>query len=154
MNKKITFITISTFMIVIAFLPFVFAQIPFDYCKVSTYGTLISDSSVGFTMQVTTLPSGLENITNTLELKNDNSDDIFTFDLVPGDRLQVIYSGVMNLRIDPSSEPDHFTFQFEGTTMWTTLNGTDVPEFSPILLAPLFIAVTLLALIYRRKHKT
>jgi hypothetical protein len=49
------------------------------------------------------------------------------------------------------SEPDHFTITFEGEARYVRLNKVDIPEFPPIIIVPLFMTATLLALIYRRK---
>ena len=50
------------------------------------------------------------------------------------------------------SEPNYKFINFEGRVWVATVNGTQIPEFPAILIAPLFMAATLLALVYRKKR--
>jgi len=53
---------------------------------------------------------------------------------------------------NPASEPDYYVIFYEGEVASVTINRVDIPEFSSILIIPLFLAATLLALFYRRKR--
>jgi len=161
MNKKIGFIVVSTLFLVIALFsaPLTFAQIPWDYCKVSAYGTNLvefegTSNPYRYEFTVAALPSGTE-ITNTVEVMDYDSGENYTINLSIGNIVRVTYDNVNPISniIVPASESLHYTFDYEGPITSVTVNAIDVPEFPPILIVPLFMTATLLSIIYRRKHK-
>jgi hypothetical protein len=46
----------------------------------------------------------------------------------------------------------YWTLEYEGDITRVLIDSVDIPEFSTILLVPLFIVLTLFAIIYRRKQ--
>lgn len=160
-NKKKVFFFSSLLILAVSifFLPLTFAQAPWYSVKVSAYAyNLIENNLGGASLEFTVAspPSGSE-ISNTISAIYSATDENFTVNLTPGDSITVTYTGntyVDHVTITDGSESNYFIIDYEGEAGWLMVNGTDIPEFTPILIVPMFIAVTLLALIYRRKHKT
>ena len=160
MNKKTVFFFTSLLIVAfsIIYLPLTNAQAPWYSVKVSAYAyNLIENNLGGASLEFTVAdpPSGLE-ISNTISAINSATDENFTVNLTPGDSITVTYTGntyVDHVTITDGSESNYYIIDYEGEAGWLLVNGADVPEFQPILIAPLFIAATLLALIYRKKQK-
>jgi len=158
-NKKIGFIVAYSLFLVIVLLnaPFTFAQEKaWDWCQVSAYGTELVESEPpvgGFTFVVVAPPSGLE-IPNTVWLMNYDSTENYTETLSPGDELQVNIMDfpIFTYNFTAAEEPDHYILFFEGEAGPVRINREIIPEFPPILIVPLFMTATLLALVYRRKR--
>ena len=51
-----------------------------------------------------------------------------------------------------ASEANHFIITYEGESRSVTINRRQIPELSLVLMLPMFIGATLLALIYSRKR--
>jgi len=161
MKKKIGLIFFCTLFLVTALIcvPLTFAQISWEYCKVSVYGTNLndySDSSTNterFQINVATPPSGSE-ITNTIEVRDTNRGEEYTETLSVGDIVFVNYqnSNPIQNTINPASESGYWIISYEGEVSSVTINAIDIPEFPPILIVPLFMTATLLAIVYRRKR--
>jgi len=157
LSKKICFLGFSTLVLIIAFLivSLTFAQDEWDYCTISAYGTFLEEpGEYGFTFITADPPTGSE-IPNTIYVVRYSSGENYTNTLSSGDRVQVsILDAVVDIMdFTETSEPDHFIITFEGEARYVRLNQVDIPEFPPILIVPLFMTATLLALIYRRKRK-
>jgi hypothetical protein len=159
MSKKIYFFGFSTLLLVIALLnvSLTFGQIYWEYCKVSAYGTNVIEEEIGTIertiFNVAVPPLGSE-ITNTVEVINYDSGEHYTMDLPIGANVIIRYDFIapdINI-VEPAAESGHFNIYYEGAVERVRINGIDVPEFSPILIAPMFMIATLLALIYRRKR--
>ncbi len=162
LNKKIGFIILSILVFAITSLhvSLVLGQSPWYSVKVSAYGTnLIEDNLGGGSLEFTVAdpPTGVE-VTNTISGILSENDQNYSVNLTPGENIIVTFggSGYVVDRNSIVAGPDAgcYIIEYEGDAGWLMVNGTNIPEFSPILIAPLFIAVTLLALFYRRKHKT
>jgi len=158
MKKKIGFAVVSSLFLVIALfnVPLMFAQsISWDLCQISAYGTTLVEGDPvpeQFSFIVVAPPSGSE-ITNTLYVLNEDSGENYTKNLSPGDFVNVIYlDSSPTMSIIAASEPNHFMISYDGDVYNLALNNVAIPEFSPILIVPMFIAATLLALVYRRKR--
>jgi len=156
MNRKIGLILVSTFLFMTLFnTPLTFAQY-WDSVKVSAYGTNVIENNLGgasLEFIVVAPPSGSE-ISNTISGHHIESNENYTANLSPGDSVLMTFANMVveSYTLEAASEPNHFIIYFEGQTGWLWVNGNDVPEFSPILIAPMFITATLLSLIYRRKR--
>jgi hypothetical protein len=157
MNRKIKFATFSVLILVLVLycIPISFAQNEWDYCIISAYGTNLVEgetSPQSFKFTVVVPPTGME-IPNTISLER-GTEENYTYDLLPDDEVDLNY---IDAEIDTysfvqSSETDHFIILYEGEARTLRVNRQVIPEFSSILVAPLFLAVTLLAIIYRRKR--
>ena len=161
MNKKIGLLFFCTLFLVTALVcvPLTLAQIRWDYCKVDAYGTNLNDYSDSttnterFSFTVATPPAGSE-ITNTIEVRNNDGSGNFTETLEFGQTILVDYLNSVPSRnnVDPAAESNYFIIDYEGEVSSVTINSVDIPEFSTILIVPMFIAATLLAMVYRRKR--
>ena len=157
MSKKIVFVVASTLFLVTALVsaPLTFAQI-FNSVQISAYGTNVIEDNLGaasleFTVVVP--PAGSE-IPNSISAHNIASGENYTMNCSPGDSITMTFLNMQvdGIRVQPASEAYHFIISYEGEAGWLWVNGSDIPEFSPILIVPMFIAATLLALVYRRKR--
>jgi hypothetical protein len=160
MNKKTGYFIVSVSVLIIAsfYISSTWGQLPiWDYVKASAYGTnvdLESETSVSFT--VATPPAGSE-ITNKVYMEWTSADVNYTVNLEPGQNVVISHSRVdfpVQRIIEPASEPDHYNIIFEGAARYVQIDQIQIPEFPIYMVIPLFIATTLLAIIYRRKHKT
>lgn len=161
MDKKISIISVFTiFLITISItIPVTLAQEEYwNYCKISAYVTNLDDYSSSSTntfryqFTIAEPPAG-SNITNTLEVRNDDSGVNYTRDLSIGD---VVYFNYANLNptknhVNAAEESNYYIIDYEGEVLDLEVNNVLIPEFSPILVSPLFMMATILAIIYRRK---
>ena len=160
-KKKIRILfTLSFFLIMIlASLPLIFSQQDeeWDWCIVSAYGINFEESGdpVGSFSFIAAPPPAGSDITNTVAVTNDETGENHNVTLNSGDQLLVSFLGSSPslYSINPGSEPDHYIIRYEGWGRYVRINGISIPEFSPILFVPLFIALTLLVIIHRRKNK-
>ena len=158
MNEKRNFVFVSTLIIVIVSVltSSALAQMEWDYCTISAYGTFAElPTEYGFAFITATPPTGSD-IPNTIYVIKYSSGENYTNNLIPGDRVQVsiLDANVDTMEFNPASEADHFTITFAGEARTATLNEQTIPEFSPILIAPLFMTATILAIIYRKKRSS
>jgi hypothetical protein len=160
MNKKIGFIVVSTlFLVIVLFNASLTLAQPdiWDYVNLSAYGTSVNDESeTSFNFIVATPPTGSE-ITNTIYVERTSGLPVenYTRQLLPGETINLVHSRVdvpIVRSVTPASEPDHFNILFEGQARYVQIEGIWIPEFPTILIVPLFMTATLLALIYRRKR--
>jgi len=161
MNKKIGLIVSMTLFLIIALFsaPLTFAQdsIPWDYCIISAYGTDVIEEQVGTILRtdfiVAVLPSG-SNITNTIYVMNYDTGENYTKNLSAGQEVRIRYDDLVpdKFSILAGEDPGHSIIYFEGAVVRVRINTIDVPEFPAFLVIPMFIAATLLALVYRRKR--
>jgi len=155
LNKKIVFAIASILVFTVVFLsvPLTLAQDEWDYCLILAYGTNVDETgTAGFVFTVAAPPTGLE-IPNTVSVVRDSSGENYTNSLSPGDEVTVSY---LDKRVDTmdfasATEANHFVITYEGEARSVTINRRQIPEFSSILILPMFIGATLLAIIYRRK---
>jgi len=158
MNKKIGLIVSMILFLVIALFssPLTFAQSAgWAEVQISAYGTnLVEGDPVPETFSFTVVvpPSGSE-ITNTVYVLNEDTGENYTKTLAPGDIVVASYIGMSpQVSIINAAEPDHYIISYDGEATGVSINSTYIPEFSPILIVPMFIAATLLAIFYRRKR--
>lgn len=159
MKRKTGFSVVFTFFIVTALLcvPLTFAQRNWDYAKVSAYGVNLDDFETSTTnteryeFTVAAPPSGSE-ITNTIEVRDDDTGENHTDTLTIGTVVRIDYQNsnptTNNVDQDPGTQA--YIINYEGEVASITINAVEIPEFSSIILVPLFIAATLLAIIYKR----
>jgi len=153
MKKKIGIIVISSLIlgVVLLSVPLTFAPLHFDYITVSTYTSEYTSGEVAFTFKATAPPSGSE-IPNTINLVNYGNNENLTVNIQPSGDLIVFSGEAPSISLEPALEPDHFIMSFDGPTARVTINTETIPEFPPILIIPMFIITTLLAIIYKTKR--
>ncbi|MCJ7614191.1 hypothetical protein MUO71_05445 [Candidatus Bathyarchaeota archaeon] len=156
MKLKIGFIVASTLFLVIALFnaPLTFAQVGlWDSCQILAYGTNIEeDHEVGSFSFIAAVPPTGSEITNSIAVMDYDSGENYTIILSEGDIVLVIYDTVISMNIEVASEADHYTILFEGSADYVSINSAVIPEFPTILIIPMFMTATLLAIIYRRKR--
>jgi hypothetical protein len=162
-NKKKVFFFSSILILAVTFLcsSLTFAQELryWDYCKVSAYGYNFAEMETGdirtTSFNVATPPSGSD-ITNTVEVINYDTGENYTKTFSIDDAIIIRYDNYppLNYTATEAAESNHYIIYFEGSVANVSIRGAAVPEFPPILIVPLFITATLLALIYRRKHSS
>lgn len=155
MNKKIGVIVVSfLFTITLINIPLILAQFEiWDSVKVSAYGTNVDSQQTTFnslSFTVVAQPQGSE-ILNMINASRDNGENAIR-NLLPGDVVSILYEDATILDLTAASEPDHFSIIFEGSAQYVQINSANIPEFQPILIVPLFMAITILAIIYRTKR--
>ena len=156
MKLKIGSIAICTVLIVIIFssMPLIFAQGQiWETCQISAYGTAIEEDIEvkSFRFTTATPPSGLE-IPNTIYMMDNDNGENYTITLAEGDVVVVNYEDINIMDIEVASEQSRWTILFDGSVSFVSVNSTPIPEFSTILIVPMFVLATLLAIIYRRKR--
>ncbi len=159
MDKKIGFIGVSTLILVTAlfFVPLTCAQ-TWHSVKVYAYGTNFLENNLGIgslEFRVVEPPSGLE-IPNTISAINTKSGENYTVQLLPDQNIIITYGTFVadSLSIVEGPNSGCHQISYEGEAGWLYVNGQQIPEFPPILIVPLFMTATLLALIYKRKRTT
>ena len=159
MNKKTGFFIISTLFIfgVLFSVSLSFAQY-WHYCEIDAYGTDLDDffehtiNANRYEFTVVSPPAGSE-ITNTIYVINYDTGENYTETLVPGQRVRYNYDECISTLNRVTEAPEgYWTLEYEGDITRVLIDSVDIPEFSTILLVPLFIALTLFAIIYRRKQ--
>ena len=131
-------------------------QLWWDYCNVSAYGNdrLIYDfeNFKSFEFTVVAPPSGSE-ITNTINVVHNETGENYTKNLAIGDRVIVRFDNYAPIRNDivAGEESGCYEYLFEGKAV-VSINGVDIPEFSPIIFVSMFNAGTILAIVYRKKR--
>lgn len=156
MKLKIGSIAICTVLIVIIFssMPLIFAQSQiWETCQISAYGTAIEEDIEVKSFRFTTVtpPAGLE-IPNTIYMMDNDNGENYTITLAEGDVVVVNYEDVNIMDFEVASEQSRWTILFDGSVSFVSVNSTPIPEFSTILIVPMFVLATLLAIIYRRKR--
>ena len=156
MKLKIGSIAICTVLIVIIFssMPLIFAQGQiWETCQISAYGTAIEEDIEVKSFRFTTVtpPAGLE-IPNTIYMMDNDNGENYTITLAEGDVVVVNYEDINIMDIEVASEQSRWTILFDGSVSFVSVNSTPIPEFSTILIVPMFVLATLLAIIYRRKR--
>lgn len=136
-----------------------YAQVNYwDYCRISAYGTNLDDFSSStvnterYQITIVAPPQGSE-ITNTITVTNYDTEENYTQNLSEGDVLLVDYQNLVPIRnrVDPASESNYFIIDYEGEVGGVTINTIQIPEFPLIIVGPLFVIATLIALVYRKK---
>ena len=161
-KKKVFFFSlISILAIVLVYSPLTFAQELryWDYCKVSAYGYNFAEMETGdirtTSFNVATPPSGSD-ITNTVEVMDYDAGENYTKIFSIDDAIIIRYDNYppLNYTATPAADSNHYIIYFEGPVVNISIRGVAIPEFPPILIVPLFMTATLMALAYRRKHST
>ena len=151
MKLKIGFIVASTLFLIIVLcnVYLVFAQ-TWTTCVVSCNCTnYVMDETNGF-FSFTVAPQN-PSVTNTITVVNQLSGENHAETLSLGDTVVVRYTQL--LATDPVYSPEVSGFlNYMGPADSVTINAVEIPEFPLILIIPLFMTATLLALIYRRKR--
>jgi len=159
MNKKIGFIfgLILLLVNILFSAPLAFSQTAvWHSVKISTCGkNVIENNLLGASLEYTIVapPSGSE-ITNLISATNVESGENYTVNLSPDERVALIYAYVIvdKIIVEPIPESTNYIIEFEGEAWSLMINGSTIPEFPPILIAPMFMIATLLALVYKRKR--
>ena len=158
MNRKIQLTTsfILVFILVVFSIPISLAQNEWDWCVISAYGTNLIEGETtpqSFKFTVEAPPTGSE-ILNIISLER-GTEENYTYNLSPGDEVDVNYIDAQydTYSFDDSSEAGHYVILYAGEARTLTVNREAIPEYSLILVVPLFLVLTLLAIIYRREHK-
>ena len=158
MKVKIGLIVACTmFLVIVLFnVPSIFAQERnWESCRISAYGTEVEEefevSLIRFTVVLP--PTGSE-ITNTIEVMDSVTRENITITLSDGDRVSINYEDVIYQNIEVASEANHYTISYEGGATFISVNSTEIPEFASIVIIPMFMIATLIALVYRRKRSS
>ena len=139
------------------YIPFTSAQIPWDYCKVSAYATNVEYEEVRnivrYTFLVAEPPSG-SNITNTIYVMNYETGENYTKNVPIGSIVRIRYDDIIPdiCSVTLAEDSRYSIVYYEGAVVRVMINSVDVPEFSTILVIPLFMTATLLAILYKRKR--
>ena len=160
MDKKIGIISAFTiFLITVSIsVPLTFAQVDYwGYCKISAYVTNLNDYSTSSTnthryeFTIAEPPSGSD-ITNTIEVRNDDTGENYTKTLSIGDIVYLNYENInpTKINVNPATESNYFIVDYEGEVLDLSINNILIPEFPSILIVPMFIGLTLLVLFYRK----
>lgn len=162
MNKKSRFF-FSFLLIVLVFMSFslVLAQTEWDICEISAYAlavnfddyTTSTSNQDRYEFTVANPPAGSD-ITNTIFVMDSSTGQNYTVNLEEGQRVYVNYQS-WNPSVNtqtPAENPEYLIILYDGGVLEVQINRVDVPEFSPILIAPMFIAATLMAIIYNKKR--
>ncbi len=159
MNKKINFaiVLILVFSITLFNFQLTSAQeLTWNWCEVSAYGTDLVESQPpvgGFTFIAVAPPSG-SNIPNTVLVINEVTNENYTMDLQPGDELQVNLMDfeITRYNFTQTENSNNYIIFYQGEAGPVRINRQLIPEFSTILIVPLSVAITLLAILYRKKR--
>ncbi len=162
MDKKIIIISVFTIFLITVSIsaPLTFAQVDYwGYSKISAYVTNLNDYSTSSTnthryeFTIAEPPAG-SNISNTIEVRNDDTGENYTMNLSAGDVVYLNYENInpTTIQVNQATETNYFIVDYEGEVLDLSINSVLIPEFSSILIVPMFIAVTLLALFYRRRR--
>lgn len=157
MKHKIGITVICTLILfsILVNTPLTFAQV-YESVKISAYGTgLVINNLAGASLEfvVANPPPGSE-ITNSILARRITNGENCSVNLSPGDDVLLTYANMQvdNISLVESSESGYFMISYEGEAGWLWVNATEVPEFSSILLVPLFMSLTLLGILYKRKQ--
>lgn len=156
MKLKIGSIAVCTISLVIIFssMPLIFAQDQtWDSCIIDAYGIEVDDEFEAAILRFTAVapPTGSE-VTNTITVMDDGTGENHTITLVDGDSVSMNYENTIYKEIQVAPEAGHYTIYYEGSATFVSVNSEPIPEFSSILIVPLFLITTVLALVYRRKR--
>ncbi|MEJ2113471.1 MAG: hypothetical protein P8X62_07220 [Flavobacteriaceae bacterium] len=156
MKLKTGFIIVSTMLLIITLfnVPSIFAQEQvWEDCQVIAYGTnIFEDHEVeSFTFTTAAPPAGSE-IPNTISVMDLDTGENHTITLSAGDNVLVIYRDPINKYIEVAAEAGHYTILYEGAATFISINSAAIPEFSSILIIPMFMIATLLAIAYKKKR--
>ena len=156
MKLKTGFIVVSTVLLIITLfnVPSIFAQEQiWEDCQVIAYGTnIFEDHEVeSFTFTAAAPPAGSE-IPNTISVMDLDTGENHTITLSAGDNVLVIYRDPINKYIEVAAEAGHYTILYEGAATFISINSAAIPEFSSILIIPMFMIATLLAIAYKKKR--
>jgi hypothetical protein len=161
MVKKIDFISACTLLLIFLSIcvPLTLAQVDYwGYSKISAYATNVNDYSTSsvntyrYEFTIADPPTG-SNLTNTIEVRNDDTGENYSINLSIGDVVYLDYEGLnpTEISVNPTSDPDYYTVIYEGEVLDLQVNSILIPEFPPVLIAPIFMMITLLVIIYRKK---
>ena len=150
MNKKIGIIIASTLFLVIALFnaPLTFAQDGYA-CIIDVKCTnLVTDETNGFfSFTVSTPDTGTY---NRILAVNMSTAEEHVRNVTLGDTVVVSYSFFYVTDLDYS--PESGILKYSGPADSVTINATEIPEFPPAIIIPVFMTATLLAIIYRKKR--
>jgi hypothetical protein len=159
-KKKVTIIFLMLIFSITAFnIQNVFSQVAWYSVKVSAYGTnLIENNLGGASLEFTVAdpPTGVD-VSNTMCGVLSDNDQNYSVNLNPGENIIVTYTGnavVDRISLVDGPDSGYYIIEYEGEAGWLYVNGAQIPEFSPILITPLFMVTTLLAIVYSRKHRS
>ena len=158
MNVKIGLSVACTMFIVIVLfnVPSMFAQErTWDSCQISAYGTDIEEEFEVNLLRFTAVvpPTGSE-ITNSIEVMDLGTGENVTINLSDGDRVSLIYEDVIYQNVEVAPEANHYTITYDGGANFISVNSVEIPEFASIVIIPMFMIATLIALVYRRKRSS
>ena len=156
MKLKIETIAVCaiSFVIIFSSMASVFAQSQiWESCIIYAYGTDVDDEAEAGILRFTaaTPPTGSD-IPNTIYVMDDDTGENYTITLADGDSVSMNYQFPEYKEIDVAAEADHYTIYYQGTATYVSVNSTAIPEFSSILIVPLFLIATVLAIVYRKKR--
>ena len=130
-----------SFVIIFSSIASVFAQSQiWESCIIYAYGTDVDDEAEAGILRFTaaTPPTGSD-IPNTIYVMDDDTGENYTITLADGDSVSMNYQFPEYKEIDVAAEADHY-------------NSTAIPEFSSMLIVPLFLIATVLTIVYRKKR--
>ncbi|MEJ2281683.1 MAG: hypothetical protein P8X97_07250 [Candidatus Bathyarchaeota archaeon] len=156
MKLKIGSMIVCAICLVIIFssMPLIFAQDQaWGTCVVDAYGTEVDDEvEAGILRFTAAAPPTGSNIANIIYVVDENTGENFTIILAEGDQVSMNYQYPIYKEINAGTEADHYTIYYEGEATFVSVNSEPIPEFSSVIIAPLFLIGTVLAIVYRRKR--
>jgi hypothetical protein len=156
MKLKIGTIAVCTIslVIILSIMSLVSAQV-WEPCIIDAYGTEVDDEMEAGILRFTAVapPTGSE-ISNTITVTDGNTGENHTITLADGDSVSMNYENSIYKEIQVAPEAGHYTIYYEGTATFVSVNSDPIPEFSSILIVPLFLIATSLAIAYRRKRNS
>jgi hypothetical protein len=150
-------------ILILAMIPLVvsntFAQIYWPSCKISAYGNNVDFYTTSTTNQnryqftVRAPPEG-SNITNTIEVANDDTGENYVETLSPGDVVYVNWIGISPTvnEYTPGEQMGYYSFLYDGAVAEVQINSIQIPEFSSTFFVILFMVIPLIAIIYSKKR--
>ena len=116
MVKKIDFISAFTLLLISLSIcvPLTLAQVDYwGYSKISAYATNLNDYSTSsvntyrYEFTIADPPTG-SNLTNTIEVRNDDTGENYSINLSIGDVVYLDYEGLnpTEISVNPTSDPD------------------------------------------------
>ena len=141
-------------IIIFSSMPLIFAQDQtWESCIIDAYGIEVDDELEASILRFTAVapPTGSE-IPNTITVIDNDTGENHTITLADGDSVSMNYENPIYKEIQVAPEVGHYTIYYEVVATFISINSEPIPEFSSLIIIPLFLMVTVLGIFYRRKR--